>query len=175
MAGIPSSGEIFHIRVAGYYNNEQENRDVTEELSMLIINDRIAIPLRDLKFQYSRSQGPGGQNVNKVNTKVMLRWPVRPGEMMPDDVCQRIQDVYHRRINKKGELVLTSSRFRDQSRNVADCLEKLRALVEKVASPPRPRRPTRPTRSSIQRRRKKKHQRSEKKSRRKPPRGDELH
>jgi len=142
---------------------------------MLVINDRIAIPLRELKFRYSRSRGPGGQNVNKVNSKVMLRWPVRAGETMPDDVCQRIQDVYHRRINRNGELVLTSSRFRDQSRNVADCLEKLRALVEKVANPPRPRRPTRPTRASIQRRRKKKQHRSEKKSRRKPPRGNELH
>lgn len=162
------------MQVAGHYNSEKENRDVTGTFSMLIINDRLAIPLRELNFRYSRSRGPGGQNVNKVNSKVMLRWPVTTSEKMPEDVCQRIQNAYHRRINKKGELVLTSSRFRDQSRNVADCLEKLRALIEQVAHPPRPRRATRPTRASIKRRRVNKLHRSQKKSLRKPPRGNDL-
>ena len=141
---------------------------------MLVITEKISIPLRELTFRYSRSQGPGGQNVNKVNTKVMLRWPVTASETMPEDVCQRIRTVYHRRVNKQGELVLTSSRFRDQSRNVNDCLEKLRALVREVARPPRPRRSTRPTRASTRRRRKDKQHQSQTKIRRKPPRDDGL-
>ena len=141
---------------------------------MLVITEKIAIPLRELTFRYSRSQGPGGQNVNKVNTKVMLRWPVAASETMPEDVCQRVRTVYHRRVNKEGELVLTSSRFRDQSRNVNDCLEKLRDLVREVAMPPRPRRRTRPTSASLRRRRKDKQHQSQKKTRRKLPRDDDL-
>ncbi|MDP7206835.1 MAG: alternative ribosome rescue aminoacyl-tRNA hydrolase ArfB [Pirellulaceae bacterium] len=141
---------------------------------MLVITEKLSIPLRELTFRYSRSPGPGGQNVNKVNTKVMLRWPVAASQTMPETVCQRIREVYHRRVNKNGELVLTSSRFRDQSRNVEDCLEKLRELVREVASPPRTRRVTRPTRASIRRRKKDKQRQSQKKSRRKPPRGEDF-
>ena len=164
----------FHIRAAEHYNSHQENRDVTGIREMLVITEKISIPLRELTFRYSRSPGPGGQNVNKVNTKVMVRWPVAASETMPEDVCQRIRTVYHRRVNKNGELVLTSSRFRDQSRNVDDCLEKLRSLVREVASPPRARRATRPTRASKRRRKKNKQHQSQKKSRRKPPGSEDL-
>ena len=171
---VSGQWESFHIRAVEHYNSHQENRDVTGIQEMLVITEKIAIPLRELTFRYSRSSGPGGQNVNKVNTKVMVRWPVTASETMPEDVCQRIRTVYHRRVNKNGELVLTSSRFRDQSRNVDDCLEKLRSLVREVASPPRARRTTRPTRASKRRRKKDKQHQSQKKSRRKRPGSEDL-
>ncbi|MBW2282349.1 MAG: aminoacyl-tRNA hydrolase [Deltaproteobacteria bacterium] len=119
---------------------------------MLIVNDRIRIPLRELHFDFARSSGPGGQNVNKVATKAVLRWPVVRSRSLPDDVRERFVARYHRRITREGDLVLQSQRFRDRGRNIADCIEKLRRMLEEVATPPRRRRPTRPTRSSVERR-----------------------
>ena len=119
---------------------------------MLIADSRIQVPLRELRFSFSRSSGAGGQNVNKVNTKATLRWAVRSTPSLPGDVRERFCSRYARRINAEGELVLTSQRFRDQGRNVADCLEKLRAMLLSVAKAPRKRRPSRPTRAARQRR-----------------------
>jgi ribosome-associated protein len=141
---------------------------------MLVISDTISIALRELTFRSVRSGGPGGQRVNKVATKVMLRWTVTPSDRMPEDVCERICSTYHRRINKKGEMVLTSSRFRDRARNVADCLEKLRSLIAAVADPPTVRRPTVPSKAAIKRRRKAKQRRAEIKKNRRPVRRDEI-
>jgi ribosome-associated protein len=119
---------------------------------MLIVNDRIRIPLRELHFDFTRSSGPGGQNVNKVATKAVLRWPVMRSRSLPDDVRERFVARYHRRITREGDLVLQSQRFRDRGRNIADCIEKLRRMLEEVATPPRRRRPTRPTRRSVEQR-----------------------
>ena len=133
---------------------------------MLTIEPGIHIPLREFRFSYSRSSGPGGQNVNKVNTKVMLRWPVARSRSLQEDVRARFLSKYRRRITAEGELVLSSQRFRDQGRNTADCLEKLRAMLAEVARPPRPRRPTRPSRAVRQRRVADKRQRGATKERR---------
>ena len=119
---------------------------------MLEVNARVRIPLREFHFSFSRSSGAGGQNVNKVNTKATLRWQVEHSPSLPDDVRQRFVQRYRRRITHEGELVLTSQRFRDQGRNVADCLEKLRAMLEEVSRAPRPRKRTRPTKASKERR-----------------------
>ena len=91
---------------------------------------------------------------------------------LPDDVRDRFLERYPRRITTEGELVLHSQRFRDQGRNVADCLEKLRAMLKEVARPPRRRRPTRPTRASRERRLSEKRRTAERKARRRPPSGD---
>ena len=90
---------------------------------MLVVNVEIQVPLRELNFSFARSSGPGGQNVNKLNTKATLRWDVQATSCLPEDVKQRFFAQYRRRITKKGQLVLASQRFRDQGRNVADCLE----------------------------------------------------
>jgi len=119
---------------------------------VLEVNRRIRIPLRELSFSFARSSGAGGQNVNKVNTKATLRWSVVDSASLPEDVRERFLARYRRRITREGTLVLTSQRFRDQGRNVADCIEKLRALLLEVATAPRSRRPTRPTRASRERR-----------------------
>ncbi len=137
----------------------------------LRINSHIAIPRRELRFTFVRSSGPGGQNVNKVASKAVLRWSVQLSEAISDEVRARLM-ARARQINDRGELVLTSQRFRDQGRNIDDCLEKLRALVLAAAKKPRARRKTKPTRASKEARLDKKRATSEKKRRRTPPSAD---
>jgi ribosome-associated protein len=133
---------------------------------MLVVNRRIRIPLRELRFQFARSSGAGGQNVNKVSTKAILRWPVTSSPSLPEDVRERFLERNRRRITRDGELVMSSQRFRDQGRNVADCLEKLRGMLLEVARAPRRRRATRPHAASRERRlAAKRHQAKKKRSR----------
>jgi ribosome-associated protein len=139
---------------------------------VLRVGSRLAIPLRELRFQFSRSQGPGGQNVQKTNTKATLRWSVARTRALPHSVRERLVSAQARRINALGELVLTSQRYRDQGRNVADCLEKLRALLEAASLAPTRRRATRPSRASVERRLGAKRARSEAKLRRAKPQAD---
>ncbi len=136
---------------------------------MLIVNTEIRVRLREFRFSFSRSSGAGGQNVNKLNTKATLRWEVARSQGLPKDVRARFLERYRRRITANGELVLTSQRFRDQGRNVADCLEKLRGMLAAVAQPPRTRKATKPTRSSVERRLSSKQRTRLKKQRRQRP------
>lgn len=139
----------------------------------LEINSRIAIPLAEFEFAYARSSGPGGQNVNKVNSKVHLRWQPTRSPSLPADVLQRFLGRYRSRLTIDGELLLSSQRFRDQARNVDDCLEKLRELVRSVAQPPVRRKKTKPTRGMVERRLKeKKADGAKKQQRRWKDRGD---
>lgn len=140
---------------------------------MLKVNNRIQIPFTEFDFTFSRSGGPGGQNVNKVNTKVTIRWSLAKSKTLPDDVRRRFQAKYHRRITKDGDLVMQSQRYRDQGRNVADVLEKLRGLLLEVATAPRKRKPTKPSRGSNERRLDAKRKTSSKKQMRRKPLSDE--
>jgi len=119
---------------------------------MLQVNSKISIPLREIKFSFSRSSGPGGQNVNKVNSRVQLRWNVVASPHLPDSVKMRFTKKFNRRITSEGEIVIASQRFRDQGRNVADSLNKLREMILSVATPPKPRKPTQVSRRAKQRR-----------------------
>ncbi|MCP3690936.1 MAG: aminoacyl-tRNA hydrolase [Planctomycetaceae bacterium] len=140
---------------------------------MLVVDANIEVPLSEFSFSFSRSAGPGGQHVNKVNTKVTLHWGVLDSPSIPGGVKDRFLARFHRRINKQDQLVLTSQRFRDRGRNVADCLHKLREMILEVRDPPRPRKATKPTRSSRERRLKSKRLNSQKKERRRLPRDKE--
>ena len=119
---------------------------------MLIVMPNIRIPLEEIEFSFVRSAGPGGQNVNKLNTKAVLRWPVTASPTLPDAVRSRFVAKFANRLTSEGELVLTSQRFRDQSRNRADCLDKLREMLLSVAKPPVKRKRTKPTLASRERR-----------------------
>ena len=136
---------------------------------MLVISPRIRIADDELQFTFVRSSGPGGQNVNKLNTKAVLRWSVRSSAALPDDVRERFLKRFQHRVTAEGDFLLSSQRFRDQRQNQRDCLEKLREMLSAVAVPPKPRKPTKPTRSSRQRRRTDKRIHGQKKQSRRAP------
>ena len=135
----------------------------------LRINARLSIPRSELRFTFVRSSGPGGQNVNKVASKAVLRWAVAQSPSLPEDVRSRLTAGNRRRINDRGELILTSQRYRDQAKNIDDCLEKLRQLLLAAAAPPRPRKKTRVPKAARESRLREKRSIAEKKQRRKRP------
>ena len=112
----------------------------------------ITIPARALQWQFSRSQGPGGQNVNKTNTKVELRLDLQHADFLPAGIARRLRLMAGGRTTSAGELVITSQRFREQPRNIADCLAKLSGLLAEALVPPKIRRATKPSRASQKRR-----------------------
>jgi ribosome-associated protein len=140
---------------------------------MFVVPPNIRIPQEEFEFSFVRSSGPGGQNVNKLNTKAVLRWSIANSAGIPEPVRQRFLVRYANRVTDAGELVLTSQRFRDQRQNQRDCLEKLREMLAAVAVAPRKRRATKPTRSSVRRHREKKQAHSRKKQQRRAPGGED--
>ncbi len=137
------------------------------------ISSRLSIPLSELHFSFDRSPGPGGQNVNKVNTRAELRFCVSASPSLTPSMRNRITTELSTRLNREGELILRSSRFRSQTRNRTDCLEKFAALLAKALRPPPPkRRPSRPTRTSVAKRLDRKKAHSQKKTLRSRPRPD---
>src|SRR5437879_602432 len=130
---------------------------------LLEISNRLRIPLHEFEWMFVRSGGPGGQNVNKVASKAVLRWNLAASPSLPEHVKMRLKTLQRRRVTGEGELVLTSQRYRDQERNREDCLQKLREMIAEAATLPRPRRATRPTRGSKERRLTAKRHRSERK------------
>jgi ribosome-associated protein len=137
--------------------------------SILIINSQIAIPRSEIRFSFVRSAGPGGQNVNKVASKAVLRWPARTSSSIPDSVRARLLTQVGRRINDRGELVLSSQRSRDQAKNVDDCLEKLRTFILAAATVPKKRRKTRVSKAAREARLRQKRANSERKRFRRSP------
>ncbi|RGE42334.1 aminoacyl-tRNA hydrolase [Comamonas testosteroni] len=105
----------------------------------------------DVQWTAVRSQGPGGQNVNKVASAVHLRFDVRASRL-PEDVQQRLLALGDSRITTEGVVVIKAQKYRTQEHNLWDGLERLNALVASVAKPPRARKATKPTWGSQQRR-----------------------
>ncbi len=136
---------------------------------MLIITERIAIPMDEFSFEFARSGGPGGQNVNKVASKATLRWSPGASPSLPPAVRDRLLKAVAARLTTEGELLVTSQKTRDQGRNIDDCLEKVRELVLAASRPPKVRRPTKPTMASRVRRVEAKGRRSVVKKLRKKP------
>ena len=119
---------------------------------MLRITDQIAIDEREIEEQFVRSSGPGGQNVNKLETAVQLRFDVRHSPSLPEGVRLRLERLAGRRLTKDGVLVIIAQRHRTQERNRADAMDRLVELVREAAVAPKRRRPTRPTAGSQKRR-----------------------
>ena len=117
------------------------------------INERLRIPMAELRFSFDRSSGPGGQHVNKVNTRVELRFEPTSSATLTEDQRRRLCGSLHGRLTRDGSLIVRSSRFRSQIRNRRDCLEKLARLLAEALKPPAPpRRRTRPGRSAVAKR-----------------------
>ena len=136
------------------------------------VNHEIQIDDNDLDISFARSGGPGGQNVNKVSSKAILRWNVYASEALPAGVRARFLEKYSSRLTKDGDLILQSQKYRDQGRNVVDCMNRLRDMILSVATAPRKRRKTRPSAGARQRRLNDKKRTSEKKQSRRRPRMD---
>jgi ribosome-associated protein len=129
----------------------------------------IVIPSDALAWQFARSAGPGGQHVNRTSSKAMLRFVVRQSPYLPTEVRTRLEEQQRSRLTAEGDLVISSQRFRDQPRNVADCLAKLSAIIERAAVRPTPRRATKIPRAAVARRLATKRHRAETKRGRSQP------
>lgn len=133
----------------------------------------IVIPAAAVQFRTSRSSGPGGQNVNKLDTRVEA---IIDLELVPDLSSRDrsvVRTALHRRLNADGRLCVVSQRSRSQWQNRQFALERAQELLEAVLTPRAPRVPTRPTKASRQRRVESKKRRSEVKGSRRRPSHDE--
>jgi ribosome-associated protein len=119
---------------------------------MIRITPSIAIRENEIAENFLRASGPGGQNVNKVETAVQLRFDVGSSPSLADDVKQRLTRLAGSRLTREGVLVITAQRHRTRERNRADALARLIELIRRAAVPPKPRKPTRPTAASRKRR-----------------------
>lgn len=134
----------------------------------------VNIPEKEIRLEFIRSSGPGGQNVNKVSTGVQLRFDVLRSTTLASELKGRLIQLAGKRINAEGVLVLESRRFRTQEANREDVLQKFYEMLAKAAQKPKARRKTKPTRASQEERLKEKKTRSGvKKLRAKKPGVDE--
>jgi ribosome-associated protein len=132
---------------------------------MLKINSKLQIPLSEIRFSYARSPGPGGQNVNKVSSKAILRW--KPSQLTQEEI-ERLTNKFPRYWSIRNcEVVISSRQQRDALQNKTDCINKLTAVLKDVVKIPKKRIPTKPTKNSIKRRLENKTKNSLKKQNRK--------
>jgi ribosome-associated protein len=135
-------------------------------MEALEIHANWSIPAKDLSVRSVRSSGPGGQNVNKVATKVELRLLLLRTEALTQGQKERLKSRFPSLLTKEGELVLTSDETRSQAMNLELVRKRLREMILLVRLPPKPRRATLPSRGSKERRLKAKKQRSDVKKQR---------
>ena len=117
----------------------------------------------EVEYQYSRSSGPGGQKVNKTETRAELHWDMLISPMFKGEQKQLLSQKLRNRLNKKGELVFYSDKYRTREQNKSACFDNLVESIEKALTLPKKRKKTKPTRSSVEKRLKEKKKHSDKK------------
>jgi ribosome-associated protein len=130
----------------------------------LVVDAHTTIPARELSWVAVRASGPGGQNVNKVSSKVELAFDLGGSTAIDVATKERLRMAYPSYLDAEGRLVIKSQATRDQSRNLADARERLRAMIAHALVPPKRRKKTRPTFGSKMRRLEEKARHSEKKA-----------
>ncbi len=103
----------------------------------LVIHDHLVIPASELEVSYARSGGPGGQNVNKVNSKVIIRWELQNSTALDMVVSERLRRLAGSRLNDDGSIQVTSQEHRDQAANLRTCLLKLQKMIVQALQTPK--------------------------------------
>ena len=134
---------------------------------MLIISETISIPLKEIEFHAIRSQGAGGQHVNKVSTAIHLKFDIKASSL-PEEIKRRLLALNDHRISRDGVIIIKAQEYRSQRKNKELAVFRLRKIITGVLRKPKRRVPTKPTKSSQQRRLDSKSKHSKKKDLRKP-------
>lgn len=129
----------------------------------LVINDRLTVPARDLSWTASRASGPGGQNINKVSTKVTLRFDLRGTEALTRAQKLRLRKLAGKRVDAQGALVLNAQAERSQRQNLERARDRLRQLIGKALVSPKRRVATKPSHTAKRKRLENKRKRSKQK------------
>ena len=118
---------------------------------MIIITPQLSIGENEIRLEFIRSPGPGGQNVNKLATSVRLYFDIEQSPSLPVEIKTRLTRLAGKKITSKGILIIEARRFRNQERNRADAINRLTKLIQQALQKPRVRRKTRPTKASQRR------------------------
>lgn len=142
-------------------------------MNTIQITDTISIRMNELKFEFIRASGPGGQNVNKVASAVQLRFDIPANVDLSDEIKKRLHRIAKNRINADGTLIIEAKRYRSQEQNRKDAVDRFIKLLQKAIEKPKVRKPTKMSKAAHERRLKTKHETGEKKLRRRDPRDED--
>lgn len=120
--------------------------------TQFFLSNGLMLDASEFHFSFMRSSGPGGQNVNKVESAVELRWDLRKSIHLPVGVRLRLEALAGSRVTDDGVLIIQAQRHRTQERNRADAVERVMALCEQALHPPKPRKKTKPSKAAKRRR-----------------------